>query len=182
MQPMLAKNDSKAKLIIRILSTVVFVVVLALGKFKPLISVDFPFDRFVFAKINAVINSAVSVLLVIGFLQIKKRKAEAHKRTMLSAIVLSSLFLVSYIIHHMANADVHYGGSGALKYFYYFILITHIMIAAGILPFILFTAYRALTGEYSQHKKIARITFPLWLYVSVTGVIVYLFISPFYPS
>ena len=99
---------------------------------------------------------------------------------MLTAIILSVLFLVSYIAHHLLAGDTVYGGEGSIRYFYYFILITHIILAAIILPFILFTAYRSLTGEYDKHKKLARYTWPLWLYVSVTGVLVYLMISPYY--
>jgi putative membrane protein len=99
---------------------------------------------------------------------------------MFGAMLLSLLFLVSYIAHHLLSGDTVYGGQGSIRYVYYFILITHIFLAAIILPFILFTSYRALIGEYARHKKIARITWPIWFYVSVTGVIVYLMISPYY--
>jgi putative membrane protein len=99
---------------------------------------------------------------------------------MIAAIVLSALFLVSYICHHLFAGDTRFGGVGPIRTVYFIILITHIFLAAIILPFILFTAYRALTGEYSKHTKIARITWPIWFYVSVTGVIVYLMISPYY--
>jgi putative membrane protein len=99
---------------------------------------------------------------------------------MMGAIVLSVLFLVSYIAHHLLAGDTKFGGEGAIRLVYFVILITHIFLAAVILPFILFTAYRSLTGEYDKHKKLAKYTWPLWLYVSVTGVIVYLMISPYY--
>ncbi|MBK7147999.1 MAG: DUF420 domain-containing protein, partial [Bacteroidetes bacterium] len=99
---------------------------------------------------------------------------------MMSAIVFSSLFLVSYIAHHLFAGETSFGGEGALRYFYYFILITHIILAAVILPFILLTAYNSLSGDFVKHKKIARYTFPLWLYVSIIGVLVYLLISPYY--
>ena len=113
---------------------------------------------------------------------------------MLSAIMLSVLFLLSYIAHHLLAGDTKYGDinhdgilsideknvAGNLRLIYYFILITHIPLAAIILPFILFTAYRALTGEYDKHKKLVRITWPVWFYVAVTGVLVYLMISPYY--
>jgi putative membrane protein len=99
---------------------------------------------------------------------------------MLAAIVMSVLFLVSYICHHLLAGDTSYGGQGAIRYLYYFILITHIVLAAVILPFILFTSYRALVAEWPAHRKLARITWPVWFYVSVTGVIVYLMISPYY--
>ncbi len=99
---------------------------------------------------------------------------------MMSAMVLSALFLVSYICHHLFAGETSFGGSGSIRYLYFFILITHILLAAIILPFILFTTYRALAGEWKRHKKLARITWPVWIYVSVTGVIVYLMISPYY--
>lgn len=99
---------------------------------------------------------------------------------MLSAMFLSILFLVSYICHHLLAGETKFGGEGAEKIFYYFILLTHIPLAGIILPFILFTAYRALIGEYPAHKKLARITWPVWFYVAVTGVIVYVLISPYY--
>ena len=99
---------------------------------------------------------------------------------MFVAILLSALFLVSYIAHHLLAGETKFGGDGAIRYVYYFVLLTHILLAAVILPFILFTAYRALTGDFEKHKKLSRYTFPLWLYVSVSGVLVYLLISPYY--
>jgi putative membrane protein len=99
---------------------------------------------------------------------------------MLAAILFSVLFLVSYIAHHLFAGDTKFGGEGTMKGIYYFILLTHIPLAAIILPFILFAAYRGLTGEYAAHKKMVKYTWPLWLYVSITGVLVYIFISPYY--
>jgi putative membrane protein len=99
---------------------------------------------------------------------------------MMSAMILSVLFLVSYIAHHLLSGNTTFGGTGAIRHVYFFILITHIFLAAVILPFILFTAYRGLTAEYPAHRKLARITWPIWFYVSVTGVVVYLMISPYY--
>jgi putative membrane protein len=99
---------------------------------------------------------------------------------MLAAIVLSVLFLLSYIAHHLLAAETKFGGEGTIRIVYYFILMTHIPLAGIILPFILFTAYRALIGEYEQHKKLTRITWPIWFYVAVTGVVVYCMISPYY--
>ncbi len=99
---------------------------------------------------------------------------------MLSAMVLSALFLVSYICHHLFAGDTKFGGAGTIRYAYYFILATHIFLAAIILPFILFTAYRATISEWASHRRLAKITWPIWLYVSITGVVVYLLISPYY--
>ena len=178
MQPLLEKNDGKARWLIGILSFVVFAAVVTLGAVKK----DFHpgFDVHIFARINAVINSIVTLLLAGALVAVRLRKYVWHKRLMLSAMVLSVLFLVSYILHHLLAGDTKFGGQGAIRYFYFFILITHIFLAAIILPFILFTAYRALISEWPQHKKLARITWPIWFYVSMTGVLVYLLISPYY--
>jgi putative membrane protein len=174
----LPKNDKSAKLLIGVLSFVVFAAVVVLTRIQ--LKVDLGFDIHLFALINAVINSIVSVLLLAGLIAIKMRRYYLHKNIMLTAMVLSSLFLVSYILHHLFAGDTKYLGEGSIRYVYYFILITHIFLAAVILPFILYTAYRALIAEYPRHVKLARITWPIWFYVSVTGVIVYLFISPYY--
>ncbi|MBW7913808.1 MAG: DUF420 domain-containing protein [Taibaiella sp.] len=176
--PLFKKNDKQARLLIFTVSFVVFAAVAVLSRVK--LEVDLGFDIHIFALINAVINSAVSLLLIWALIAVKGKNYLLHKKLMLTAIVLSVLFLVSYIAHHLLAGDTVYGGEGPIRYFYYFILITHIILAAIILPFILFTAYRSLTGEYDKHKKLARYTWPLWLYVSVTGVLVYLMISPYY--
>ena len=176
--PVLKKNDKQARLLIYTVSFVVFAAVAILSRVK--LEVDLGFDIHVFALINAVINSMVSILLVWALVAVKNKKYVQHKNIMFGAIILSVLFLVSYIAHHLLAGDTVYGGEGNIRYFYYFILITHIFLAAIILPFILFTAYRSLTGEYAKHKKLAKYTWPLWLYVSVTGVLVYLMISPYY--
>ena len=192
LQPSLVKNDKKAKLLIYTVSFVVFAAVVFLSKYK--LNVDLGFDVHVFAKANAIINSIVAVLLLAGLFSAKQKKYELHKKIMLTAISLSVLFLLSYIAHHLLAGDTKYGDlnhdgivsldekslAGNLRMVYYFILITHIPLAAIILPFILFTAYRALTGEYETHKKLVRITWPVWFYVAVTGVVVYLMISPYY--
>ncbi len=187
------KNDKLANWLIMIVSVVIFLVVASLSRIPPPES-PFSFNIHVFAFINSVINSVVSVLLIAGLVTAKNRKFVVHKRIMLVAIVLSVLFLVFYIGHHLFAGDTKYGDidhNGVLsaaeaaavsgtRYIYYIILVTHIILAAVILPFILFTAYRALTGEYSRHRKIARYTWPLWFYVAVTGVVVYWMISPYY--
>lgn len=175
----LKENDRLAYQIIGTVSVVVFLVVASLGKFK-LLNLELSFDPHIFATINAFINSAVSICLLFGFYFIKNKKIELHKKTMFTAMILSSLFLVSYICHHLLTTDTHFGGEGFVRWIYYPLLITHIFLAATILPFILLSMYRALSGNFEKHKKIARITFPIWLYVSVSGVIVYLFISPYY--
>lgn len=176
--PSLKKNDKQARLLILTFSFVVFAAVLLLSRYK--LEVNLGFDVHIFAFANAVINSIVSMLLVAALLTVKNKNYLLHKKLMLAAMALSVLFLVSYIAHHLLAGETKFGGEGMMRNIYYFILITHIPLAAIILPFILFTAYRALIGEYEQHKKLTRYTWPLWLYVSVTGVLVYWFIHPYY--
>ena len=179
LQPILQRNDKQAYGVIAILSVVVFLVVISLGKFK-LLNVSLGFNPHFFALFNAYINSAVSILLIYGLVLIRQKKFIEHRNVMLLAFAFSSIFLISYILHHLFTIDTHFGGEGAIRYFYYPLLISHIILAATILPFILLTTYRGLTADFSQHRKIAKITYPIWLYVSISGVIVYLLISPYY--
>lgn len=174
----LQKNDKTARWLILSVSLVVFVVIVLLSRIK--LDVELGFDKHLFAKLNAIINSIVSVLLIAALVAVKQRKYLLHRNIMITAIVLSCLFLVSYILHHLFTGDTKFGGEGTVRYLYFFILITHIILAGIILPFILFTAYRGLTGEWAKHRKLSKITWPVWLYVSITGVVVYLMISPYY--
>jgi len=176
--PLFKKNDKQARWLIGIFSVVVFLVVVFLGNFK--LEVDLGFDIHIFARINAVINTLIAILLVAALVAVKSKKYVLHRQMMLTALVLSVLFLLSYIAHHLLAGDTKYGGEGAIRIVYFVILISHIFLAAVILPFILFTAYRGLTGEYASHRKLAKITWPLWFYVAVTGPVVYLMISPYY--
>ena len=190
--PVLQRNDKKARLLIWTVSIVVFIAVAFLAEIK--ITVNLPFDPHVFARANAIINTIVAILLVAALIAVKNNFFYLHKKLMIAAIVLSMLFLISYICHHLLSGDTKYGDlnhdgilsadekslAGSMRYVYYFILITHIPLAGIILPFILFTAYRALTADYARHMKLARITWPVWFYVAITGVTVYLMISPYY--
>ncbi len=192
LQPSLQKNDSKAKTIIWIVSIIVFVVVAALSRIK--LNVALPFNAHIFATINAVLNSLVTLLLLAGLILAKSGKYVIHKKVMITALVLSVLFLVSYIAHHLFAGETRYGDldhdgilslnetaqAGTTKYVYYILLALHIPLAVIILPIVLFTAYRALIGEYEKHKKMVRIAWPLWFFVAVSGVAVYLMISPYY--
>jgi putative membrane protein len=181
LSPVLKKNDRQASILIWVVSIVIFCAVTFLTNFKPLTGLNLGFNIHLLALVNAVINGTVSIILVWALLAVKKKQYILHKRLMITAIVLSSLFLISYIGHHLLANETKYGGAHDIKFFIYlFILITHIFLATVILPFILFTAYRALTGEFEKHKKLAKYTWPLWLYVSITGVLVYLLISPYY--
>lgn len=130
--------------------------------------------------IYASINGLTAILLVVALFQIKKRNIRTHERIMKTCIVLSALFLLMYVAYHMTSDSTSYGGEGPVRYVYFFILISHILLSITVIPFVLITYVRAITGNFPQHKKIARITFPIWLYVAVTGVIVYLMISPYY--
>jgi len=174
----LQKNDKKAHLLIWAVSAVVFIAVVVLHEFK--IEVDLGFDPHVFALLNAVINGTVAVLLIFGLMLVKMKKFILHKKVMLLSIVLSVIFLLSYIAHHILADSTSYNNEGIIKTVYYFILVTHIVLAGLSLPYILYTAYRASIAEYQQHMKLARIIYPVWLYVAITGVVVYLMISPFY--
>jgi putative membrane protein len=176
--PSFKKNDSKAKTFIYVVSAVVFAAVVILNRIQ--LQVSLPFNPHVFATANAVINSLVAVLLLAGLVTAKQKNYALHKKIMLAAILLSVLFLLSYIAHHLFAGETKFGGEGTIRLVYYVILFTHIPLAGIILPFILFTAYRALIGEYETHRKLTRITWPIWFYVAVTGVIVYWMISPFY--
>ena len=130
--------------------------------------------------IYATINALTAVILIISVIQIKKGNRKNHEFLMKTAILLSLLFLLLYIAYHMTSDSTKYGGDGIVKYLYYFILITHILLSITVIPFVLITYVRAITGKFEKHKAIARITFPLWLYVAITGVIVYVMISPYY--
>jgi len=178
LEPILVKNDKRARILIILASVFIFGAIVLLGRVE--VPVGGAFDVHIFAKFNAIINSMVSVLLVAGLIAVKNRRYTLHKRIMLAAIVLSVLFLISYICHHLFAGDTKFGGVGKIRYVYFFILISHIFLAAIILPFILFTAYRAMISEWPQHRRMAKITWPIWLYVSITGVLVYLLISPYY--
>jgi putative membrane protein len=190
--PAWKKKDKQASWLIIVFSVIVFAAVVLLNRVK--LEVDLGFDVHLFALANAIINSIVAVLLVVALLAVKQKKYVLHKRIMLTAMALSVLFLVSYICHHLFAGDTIFGdvdkdGSlseleksavGSGRTLYMLVLLTHIPLAGLILPFILFTAYRALTGEYARHKKLAKITWPVWLYVAITGVLVYWMIQPYY--
>ncbi|WP_417854333.1 DUF420 domain-containing protein [Xanthomarina gelatinilytica] len=130
--------------------------------------------------IYATINGVTAVILIIAFFAIKNKNIVLHENLMTTAVGCSAVFLVLYVAYHMTSDSTKFGGEGTIKYIYYFILITHILLSIVIIPFVLITFARAITGNFLLHKKIARITFPLWLYVAVSGVIVYLMISPYY--
>ena len=186
------KNDKKARILILSFSAVVFAAVMVLGRVK--LDISPGFDVHLFAKANAIINSAVAILLIVALLAVKSKNYVLHRNLMMTAMFLSVLFLVSYIGHHLFAGETRFGdvnhdgivtdtekaAVGSSRIIYYILLGTHIPLAGIILPFILFSAYRALTGEFDKHKKLVRITWPIWFYVAVTGVVVYWMIHPYY--
>jgi putative membrane protein len=192
LQPDLKKNDTIAHILIWVFSAVVFALILYTEKIK--LDVDLPFNPHVFAALSAMVNSAVAVLLVVALYFVKQKKYELHRKVMMATMVLSIFFLVFYVAHHLFSGPTLYGDinhdgdvsaseieiAGIARTIYRTMIATHIVLAGIIMPFVLYTAYRAMIGEYSVHKKIARWTFPIWLYVAVTGVLVYLMISPYY--
>lgn len=177
-KPLIHVLEIKAKRIIWTFSIIVFLAVVTLNRVQ--VPAPGDFDVHVFARFNAVLNSLVSLLLIAGLFTARAGKWTAHRGVMIAAMTLSVLFLGSYILHHLFAGDTPFGGQGAIKVIYYIVLFSHILLAAGSLPYILFTAYRGLSGRYPEHRKLARRVWPIWLYVSVSGVVVYGLISPYY--
>lgn len=130
--------------------------------------------------IYATINGITAILLVAAVRAIKKGNRALHEKLMTYAIACSVVFLVMYVAYHMTAEATKFGGEGIIRYVYFFLLISHIVLSVTIIPLVLFTYVRALSGQFDRHKKLAKIAFPLWLYVAVTGVIVYLMIAPYY--
>jgi len=192
--PAWKKNDRKAKTLIIVFSFIVFAAVSVLGRYNLAGKVNLSFDVHIFAMANGIINGVVAILLLAGLIAVKQKNYLVHKKIMLTAMALSVLFLASYICHHLFAGETVYGeldgikglsdaeltAAGDQRTLYLIILATHIPLAGLALPFILFAAYRALTGEYDKHKKIVRIIWPVWFYVAITGVIVYWMIRSYY--
>ena len=151
--------------------------------FEPIILIeDLPIAKPLkfLPPIYATINGITAIILVMAVYYIKRGKRNIHENLIKICIALSLCFLVMYIAYHITSDPTSFGGEGAIKYIYYFILISHILLSITVIPFVLFSYIRAITGDFERHRKIAKITFPVWLYVAVTGVIVYIMISPYY--
>jgi putative membrane protein len=160
----------------------------------PQAKIDVGFNTRTLPFFHAILNSSTAILLLASLYFIRQGQVRAHKTANLTAVVLSAIFLVSYVIYHAANRSTRFGdlnhdgilseaekqAAGSLRYVYYFILSTHILLSAVIIPFVLFTLQRAFQERFDKHRKLARITWPLWFYVAVSGVVVYLMISPYY--
>jgi putative membrane protein len=171
-------RDKKYLVLIAILSVAIPVVV-AMLFFMPKegsSSVNVSF----LPTLHAILNSMTAVALVVGYYNIKRGNIKVHRGAMVTAFGLSSIFLVSYVTYHFLGERTIYGGEGLLKMFYYFILLTHIVLAVVIVPLVLLSVYFAISEQFARHRRISKWTFPIWLYVAITGVLVYILISPYY--
>jgi putative membrane protein len=169
------ENKEPYRKLIITLSIVIPIVVAVLFKVQ-IKGYDFTFLPPIYATINGI----TAVLLLLALVAIKNKKRVLHERIMKLCIGLSASFLVMYVLYHMTTESTTFGGIGAIRYVYFAILISHILLSIVVIPLVLFTFSRALSGNFERHKALARFTFPVWLYVAVTGVIVYLMISPYY--
>ena len=168
-------DEKKYNKLIVVLSILIPVVVAVLFGVK----IDAVLPIFL-PPIYASVNAVTALVLILAFMAIRKKNIKLHERLMKFAIILSVVFLVMYVAYHMTSDSTQFEGEGAIKYLYYFILITHILLSIIVIPFVLITYVRAITNNIEKHKKIAKITFPLWLYVAITGVVVFIMISPYY--
>jgi len=171
----IVKKEPYHKLIVALSIIIPLVVALLFGMPK-IKGYDFSF----LPPIYATINGLTAVLLVAAYIAIRNGKRKLHENLVKLCITLSALFLIMYVIYHITSESTRYEGTGDIRYFYYFVLVTHILLSVAVIPFVLFTYVRAWSGNFERHKKLARYTFPLWLYVAISGVIVYIMISPYY--
>ncbi len=171
-------QEQKANRIINILSIAIPIAVAVLLGIRQ--KVDLGTWTTYLPHLNGVINSITSVLLIVGLYFIRQKNIVAHRRTMLTAFAFGSLFLVSYVLYHLTNESTPFGGQGWVRPVYYFLLVSHIVLSVVVVWFVLRAVYFALSGQIARHKQTVKYAFPIWLYVSVTGVIVYLMIKPYY--
>jgi putative membrane protein len=169
------KNEPYKKLIM-VLSVVLPLAVAALFRVK-IPGYDFSFLPPIYATLNGI----TAILLILAFIAIRNKNRKLHETLMKICITCSALFLVMYVAYHITSDSTPYGGEGTLRVVYFFILISHIFLSIAVVPLVLFSFSRALSGNFERHKALARFTFPIWLYVAVTGVLVYLMIRPYYP-
>lgn len=174
MNTVVSENNKYKKIIVG-LSVAIPLAVAALFGIK-IEGYDFSFLPPVYASVNGI----TALLLIAAFLAVKNKKIQLHERLMKICLILSASFLLMYILYHMTSDPTPYGGEGVMKITYFVILVTHIILSIAVIPLVLFSYLRAWLGNFESHRKIARITFPIWLYVAITGVVVYLMISPYY--
>jgi putative membrane protein len=163
------------------ISAFVLIAVVVLNKKILPVPDQIPVWVYKLPAVNAILNGTCSLLLVFSLMMIKRKNIEAHKKINIATFVLSSLFLVCYIMYHWMATETHFPADNPLRPVYWFILASHIILAAIVLPLVLLSFHKGLTMQVEKHKKLVRFTFPIWLYVTVTGVIVYMMISPYYP-
>ncbi|MDB5240268.1 MAG: hypothetical protein JWP57_893 [Spirosoma sp.] len=178
MQALQPVQEQKVSRIINILSIVIPVAVAVMLGVR--LKLDLGTWTSYLPHVNGIINSITSVLLLMGLYFIRQKNVVAHKRTMLTAFALGSVFLVCYILYHLTHESTPFGGQGWIRPIYYFLLVSHIVLSIVVVWFVLRAVYFALSGQITRHKRTVKWTFPIWLYVSVTGVIVYLLIKPYY--
>lgn len=169
------KKDPYRKTIITLSVLIPLAVALLFGMPK-IKGYDFSFLPPIYATINGI----TAVLLITALVAIRNGRQLLHERLMKICIGLSAVFLVLYVVYHITSESTAFGGQGLVRYVYFFILISHISLSIGVIPLVLFTFVRALSRDFKRHRALARFTFPAWLYVAVTGVVVYLMISPYY--
>jgi putative membrane protein len=174
--PDIIRLEKRLNVLAYAVSAAVLFLVVLMRRVKLDLGVDFTF----LPPLHASLNALTAVILVYALWTIKRKDIQAHRRAIYAAMVCSVLFLLSYVLYHFTTPETRYGGEGWLRYVYFFLLITHIALAAVTLPFILLTFIRAYTGQFERHKKMSRWVFPLWLYVAVTGPICYLMLRPYY--
>lgn len=173
-------SSKTINIVIAVISVAVPALVIAMLKITPP-EITHTLNLNVFPKLHAFINSGTTICLLTGLFFIKNKNSRSHRLAMLTALMLSVVFLLSYVVYHTLKAeDSKFGGEGLIRYVYFFILISHIILSALVLPFVLKTFSFAFQNNFVQHKKWAKFTYPLWLYVAITGVLVYVFMAPYY--
>lgn len=170
--------EKKMNLIAYAVSAVVLLLVGAMRRYKIDLGIDFSF----LPPFHATLNALTAVILLVALWHIKNKRVEAHRKAIYAAMGCSALFLLSYVLYHFTTPETRYAGTGLMRTVYFVLLISHVVLAGAILPFILLTFNRAFTGQYERHKRMARWVYPLWLYVALTGPICYLMLRPYYPS
>ncbi len=176
--PLISRNDSFYKRLILVVSVAVFLVVVVLSQL-PKRDVIPSWVTFL-PKLNALLNGTTTIILLISLYFIKRKNIGVHRKLNLTACFLSTIFLLSYVLFHSFGVETRFPVDNPLRPYYLVVLSTHILLAAIVMPLVLLSLYRGLTGQVSAHKKITRWSYPIWLYVTTTGVIVYLMISPYY--
>lgn len=164
----------RLNIIASIFSGIILLVVVFMRKIHIDTSIDFSFLPIFHSSLNAM----AGIVLILAYIQIKKGQIEKHKQLMSSALIMSGVFLISYVLYHITTSEVRYCGIGLIRYIYFFILITHVVLSGISFPFILFTYIRGLTDQRARHKKLAKIVFPIWLYICFSGPICFLMLYP----